>query len=129
MWGRDSGMRSGEQRGQDGGESALRETPLLPGPRSGVLGRGLEGKSWVAGIQAKSGKPDSGLDCGLGQPGGPGTVGPTFEKGHLPAEDRVRCQERDSIPKREAGLMWNFPAPCSFLERTALPGSVRGGQE
>lgn len=59
----------------------------------------------------------------------PGTVRPTFEESRLPAEDRERCQERSSIPKKEAGLMENFPAPYSFPERTALPGSVRGSEE
>lgn len=60
---------------------------------------------------------------------GPRTVRLTFEQSRLPAEDRERCQERPSIPKKETGLMENFPVPHSFLERTALPGSVRGSQE
>lgn len=75
-------MRSGEQRGQDGGESALRRHLSHRGPQSGVLGeawRQVE-KSWEAGFQAESRMPGSGPHCGLGQPRGLGQSGPPLRK-------------------------------------------------
>lgn len=41
----------------------------------------------------------------------------------------MRCQESSSTLKREAGLVWKFPAPSTSPERTALPASARGSQE
>lgn len=75
-------MRSGEQRGQYGGESALGDTSPTGTPRVErweEAWRQVE-KSWVVGIQAESRMPGSWPHCGLGQPRGLGQSGPRLRK-------------------------------------------------